>query len=132
MISEAIQPGLRGEVRLKVAAEHTAQYLGSGSVKALATPQMALLMERASVAAVDRLLPDGYRTVGTHLDVRHLAPTPVGLEVKATAELTMVDGRGLTFLVQAHDEVELVGEGTHQRFIIYVQHFSERVTRKAG
>lgn len=132
MSFDAIQPGLKGQVRLVVGEEHTAQHLGSGAVKVLATPQMVLLMERAGVAAVDPLLPPGYRTVGAHLDVRHLAPTPIGFEVEATAELIEVDGRRLTFRVQAHDGVELVGEGTHQRVIINVEKFSERVAQKAG
>jgi fluoroacetyl-CoA thioesterase len=133
---EAIQPGLRGEVRLVVAEEHTALHLGSGGVKVLATPQMVLLVEWAGVAAIDHLLPPGYRTVGAHLDVRHLAPTPVGFEVLATAELLKVDGRRLTFRVavyeQPFDEDHLVGEGTHQRAIIDVQRFSERVAEKAA
>jgi predicted thioesterase len=129
---EAIQPGLKGELKLVVAEEHTAQHLGSGAVRVLATPQMVLLMERASVAAVDRLLPGGYRTVGGQLDIRHLAPTPVGFEVTATAELVEVKGRRLTFHVRVHDEVELVGEGTHQRFIIDMQRFREQVAQKAG
>jgi predicted thioesterase len=136
----AIQPGLRGEVKLMVAAEHTAQHLGSGAVQVLATPQMVLLMERASVAAVDHLLPEGYRTVGAHLDVRHLAPTPLGFEVRAVAELIEVQGRRLTFRVQVHEGFldereamgELVGDGLHQRAIIDVQRFSERVARKRG
>lgn len=132
MIFEAIQPGLTGEVTLVVAEEHTATHIGSGGARVLATPQMVLLMERAGVAAVDHLLPEGHRTVGAHLDVRHLAPTPVGFEVKASAELLEVDGRRLTFRVQAHDGVELVGEGTHQRFIIDVQRFGERVAQKVG
>ena len=135
---EAIQPGLSGKVELVVAEEHTAQHLGSGAVKVLATPQMVLLMERAGVAAVDHLLPEGYRTVGAHLDVRHLAPTPVGFEVRATAELIQVQGRRLTFCVQVHEgpfdgaqsDCELVGDGTHQRAIINVQRFSERVAQK--
>jgi len=131
MTFEAVQPGLRGEVRLVVAEEHTAQHLGSGAVKVLATPQMVLLIERAGVAAIDHLLPEGYRTVGAHLDVRHLAPTPIGFEVKATAELIEVQGRRLTFRVEVHDEVEIVGEGTHERAIINVQRFSERVAQKA-
>ena len=139
MTFEAIQPGLAGVVRLVVAEEHTAKHIGSGGVKVLATPQMVLLMERAGVAAVDHLLPEGYRTVGVRLDVRHLAPTPVGFEVVATAELVSVEGRRLTFHVQAHDrpfgdaqgEVELVGEGTHERAIIQVQTFGERVDQKA-
>lgn len=130
MSSDALQPGLTGQVTLVVADEHTARHLGSGSVKVLATPQMILLMERASVAAVDHLLPEGYRTVGVHLDVRHLAPTPVGFEVCASSELIEVDGRRLTFRVQVHDGVEVVGEGTHHRAIISVQKFGERVAQK--
>jgi fluoroacetyl-CoA thioesterase len=136
MTPDALQPGLRGESSLVVGNEHTAQHLGSGSVKVLATPQMVLLMERAGVAAVDHLLPDGYRTVGTHLDVHHLAPTPIGLEVRATAELLAVDGRRLTFRVEVHETgaggEQLAGEGTHQRVIIDVQRFSDRVAQKAA
>ena len=132
MSFEAIQPGLKGEIRLVVAEEHTAQHLGSGGVSVLATPQMILLIERAGVAAVDPLLPEGYRTVGAHLDVRHLAPTPVGFEVVATAELVEREGRQLTFRVQVHDGLEVVGTGTHERFIINVERFAERVTHKAG
>jgi fluoroacetyl-CoA thioesterase len=136
---DLIQPGLRGEVSLVVGEEHTAQHLGSGSVKVLATPQMVLLMERAGVEAVDHLLPEGYRTVGAHLDVRHLAPTPIGFEVTATAELIEVEGRRLTFRVQVHEAAsdrepsrgQLVGEGTHQRAIINVEHFRDRVAQKA-
>ncbi len=133
---EAIQPGLRGEVSLIVASEHTAQHLGSGGVEVLATPQMVLLMERASVAAVDHLLPEGYRTVGAHLDIRHLAPTPVGFEVMATADLLEVEDRQLTMRVEVREvdgaEDLLVGEGTHQRFIVNVQRFGERVSQKAS
>ena len=132
MSFDAIQPGLKGQVRLVVAEEHTARHLGSGAVQVLATPQMVLLMERAGVAAVDPLLPPGYRTVGAHLDVRHLAPTPIGFEVEANAELIEVDGRRLTFRVWVHDGVETVGEGTHQRVIINVEKFSERVAQKVG
>lgn len=136
---EAVQPGLKGEVRLVVAKEHTAQHLGSGGVEVLATPQMVLLMERAGVAAVDHLLPEGYRTVGAHLDVRHLEPTPIGFEVRASAELLEVQGRRLVFRVQVSegpfDETGtggvLVGDGTHQRAIIDVKRFSERVAQKA-
>lgn len=135
MSFDGIEPGLCGEVRLAVADEHTAQHLGSGAVKVLATPQMVLLMERAGVAAVDHLLPDGYRTVGAHLDIRHLAPTPAGFEVRATARLIEIDGRRLTFRVEVHEEPfgedQLVGEGVHQRAIIDVNRFGERVARKA-
>ncbi|MFN2242048.1 MAG: thioesterase family protein [Anaerolineae bacterium] len=136
MSFDGIQPGLGGEVRLVVAEEHTAQHLGSGAVKVLATPQMVLLMERAGVAAVDHLLPEGHRTVGAHLNIRHLAPTPVGFEVQATARLIEIDGRHLTFRVEVREEPfaeeQLVGEGIHQRAIIDVSRFGERVARKVA
>jgi predicted thioesterase len=139
----AIQPGLRGEAQITVAENHTAQHLGSGAVMVLATPQMVLLMERAGVAAVDHLLPEGYHSVGTHLDVQHLAPTPIGFQVRASAELVEVDGRRLTFRVEVREilevptdddssEGDLVGEGTHQRVIVSVQRFGERVAAKSG
>jgi fluoroacetyl-CoA thioesterase len=138
MTFEAIQPGLRGEVRLIVAEEHTAKHLGSGAVQVLATPQMVLLMERAAVQAVDPVLPEGYRTVGSQLNIRHLAPTPLGFEVRATAELIEVEDRRLVFRVEvreepfdeAHGGGEVVGDGTHQRAIIHIQRFSQRVAQK--
>jgi len=130
MTFDALKPGLTGEVSLVVADEHTARHLGSGGVRVLATPQMILLMERASVAAIDHLLPEGYRTVGTGIDMRHLAPTPVGFEVKATSDLVEIDGRRLTCRVQVHDGVGLVGEGIHRRAIIEVSQFAERVAQK--
>jgi fluoroacetyl-CoA thioesterase len=132
MTFDAVQPGLKGQLSLTVGEEHTAKHLGSGSASVLATPQMVLLMERASVSAVDPLLPDGYRTVGVALDVRHLAPTPMGFDVCATSELIEVDDRRLVFRVWAHDGVDLVGEGTHRRAIISVQQFGERVVKKAA
>jgi fluoroacetyl-CoA thioesterase len=136
----AIQSGLTGEVRLIVTEEHTAQHLGSGAVQVLATPHMVLLIERAAVAAVDHVLPGGYHTVGTHLDVRHLAPTPIGFEVRAVAELAAVEDRHLTFRVQVHEGPfdkpgaagQLVGEGTHRRAIVNLVQFAERVARKTN
>lgn len=134
MTFDAIQPGLTGGVEILVAEEHTAQHLGSGSVQVLATPQMVLLMERASVAAVDPLLPEGSCTVGAHLDIRHLEPTPIGLEVRAMAELVDVDGRRLTLRLQVFEEPfgedHLVGDGIHERVIVNRQGFGERAARK--
>jgi predicted thioesterase len=100
---------------------------------------MVLLVERAGVATVDHLLPEGYRTVGVRLDVRHLAPTPIGFEATATVELIEVDRRRLVFRAQVVDrpfggtqgEAELVGEGIHERAIVNVQRFAERVAEKA-
>jgi len=102
----------------------------------LATPQMVLLMEQASVAAVDHLLSDGYCTVGAQLDVRHLGPTPEGFEVRAIAELIEVDGRRLAFRVQLFEapfgEDHLVGDGTHQRAIVNLQRFDDSVAQKVA
>ena len=130
----AIQPGLRGQIELLVAEEHTAQHLGSGAVRVLATPQMALLMEQASVAAVDHLLPEGSCTVGVRLELRHLGPTPVGLAVRALAELIEVDGHRLSFhlrvLEEPFGEEQLVGEGSHQRVVVSMQRFADRAAGK--
>jgi len=90
------------------------------------------LMEKAAVAAIDHLLPDGYCTVGVEVNVRHLAATPVGMRVHAQAELTAIEGRKLTFRVEADDEVEKIGEGEHKRVIIDVGRFEERVEAKRG
>lgn len=127
---EGIVPGLASECRLLVKEENTAVHLGSGNVSALATPEMIRSMEKASVAAVDPLLPEGYKTVGILVNVRHLAATPMGMEVRVRAELIEVDGRRLVFRVEAHDEVEKVGEGEHHRMIINAAKFAEKVNKK--
>ena len=125
-----IVPGLVGEVETVVGEEDTARHLGSGNVNVFATPVMIRLMERAGVAAVDHLLPEGGATVGVHVDVKHLAATPLGLTVRARAELLEVEGRKLTFEVEAFDDQEKVGEGTHRRVIIDLEKFKERVEKK--
>jgi fluoroacetyl-CoA thioesterase len=127
---DKITPGLTGELRIKVTPINTAAHLGSGGIEVFATPSMVRLMERAAVAAVDHLLPAGYQTVGVHLDVAHLAATPMGMEVTARAELVSVEGRKLTFRVEARDTVELIGQGTHQRMIINAARFKEKVEAK--
>lgn len=127
---DKLTPGLVGESRVTVTETNTAKHLGSGSVEVFATPAMVRLMELAGVAAVDHLLPEGQRTVGVHLDVKHLAATPPGMTVTACAELMAIDGRRLTFRVEAHDEVEKIGEGTHERYIIDVEKFTERLAKK--
>ena len=122
--------GLSGESQTVVAKANTAKHLGSGGVEVFATPEMVRLMERAGVAAVDHLLPEGQRTVGVALDVKHLAATPLGMTVTARAELVTVEGRRLTFRVEAFDDVEQVGEGTHQRYIVDVARFQGRIEKK--
>jgi fluoroacetyl-CoA thioesterase len=128
----AIRPGLTGTASLIVAPEHTAPRIGSGRIAVLATPVMINLIEAAALAAVEHLLPAGHQSLGIHLDVRHFAATPVGLRVTATAEVVGVEGRTITFRVEARDEREVIGDGTHERVVVNVARFDERVQRKAG
>jgi fluoroacetyl-CoA thioesterase len=127
----ALRPGLIGTAQLIVAPEHTAPHVGSGRIAVLATPVMINLMEAAALAAMEHLLPAGHQSLGIHLDVSHVAATPVGLKVSATAELTGVEGRTIAFKVEARDEREAIGGGTHRRVVVNVARFDERVQRKA-
>ena len=125
-----LQPGLTGTATLIVAPEHTAPRIGSGRIAVLATPVLINLFEAAALAAVERLLPEGHQSLGTHLDVRHIAATPVGMRVIAKAELVTAKGRELSFHFVAHDERELIGDGTHDRVVVNVARFDARVQRK--
>jgi predicted thioesterase len=125
-----IEPGLQGTAELMVGDEHTAPRIGSGKVRVLATPVMINLIEAAALAAVEHLLPAGYQSLGTHLDVRHIAATPVGMRIRAVAEVLSHQGRTLRFRVEARDERELIGDGTHERVIVNVAKFDQRVQRK--
>ncbi len=125
-----IRPGLSGTAELVVGPEHTAPRVGSGRVAVLATPVMINLIEEAALAAVEHLLAAGHQSLGIHLDVRHFAATPVGLRVTASAEVTGVEGRTITFRVAARDEREPIGDGTHQRVVVNVERFDARVQRK--
>jgi fluoroacetyl-CoA thioesterase len=128
---EALRPGLYARIAETVQPANTARQVGSGSVDSLATPEMIRLMEMAAVAAVGPHLPPGTTSVGTHVDARHLAATPVGMTVTVRAELTGVEGRRLTFHVTAHDDVGLVGEGIHTRVVVDVTQFEGRLAAKA-
>ncbi len=125
-----IKPGLAGEADETVTAARTASYWGSGLVDAYGTPAMIALMENAAVAALQKWLPPGQSSVGTEVCVKHLAATPVGMRVRARATVTAVDGRKISFQVEAYDEREKIGEGTHTRFIIDQPRFNERLQQK--
>jgi predicted thioesterase len=125
-----LRPGLAGSAELKVAVEHTAPSIGSGLVPVLATPVMINVIEAAALAAVEHLLPAGHQSLGIHLDVRHFAATPIGMRVRATAELVGIDGRTLTFRVEARDDKEPIGDGSHQRVVVNVARFDARVQKK--
>jgi fluoroacetyl-CoA thioesterase len=128
----AIAPGLMGEASLIVGEAHTAKHLGSGGVEVLATPVMIALMEDAARSSVDSHLDQGQLSVGVNLNVSHLAATPVGMRVTARSELVAVDGRKLNFKVEAYDEREKIGEGTHVRAIINLERFMARLDAKAN
>src|ERR1043165_1596625 len=127
-----VKPGLRGEAGLLVSEEHTAPRVGSGAIHVLATPVMINLIEAAALAAVERLLPPGHQSLGTVLNVRHIAATPVGMGVTAPATVRKVEGRTIYFTGEARDERELIGDGTHERVVVNVEKFDQRVKRKLG
>ena len=126
-----ITAGLIGEVEIVVEPQDTADAYGNKGVHVLATPRLVSLIEGAAIRAVEAHLDPGAGTVGTRLDVKHLAATPVGMRVRARAVLREVDGRRLLYDVEAHDEVEKVAEGTHERFQVSQARFLERITQKS-
>jgi fluoroacetyl-CoA thioesterase len=127
---DVIKAGMRGRAELVVGEEHTAPRVGSGRVRVLATPVMINLFEAAALDAVERLLPQGHQSLGTVLNVRHIAATPVGMRVTAVAEVTGVEGRTVRFRLEARDEKDLIGDGTHERVVVNVAKFDLRVQRK--
>ena len=122
--------GLKGSVELVVGEQHTAPRIGSGRIRVLATPVMINLIEAAALAAVEQSLPENHQSLGTHLDISHTAATPVGMRVRATAEVLRVEGRTIYFRVRAEDEREVIGEGTHERVVVNVERFDQRVQAK--
>jgi len=129
-LASALKPGLTGRAELAVGEEHTAPRVGSGRVHVLATPVMINLFEAAALAAIEHLLPPGFQSLGTRLDVRHVAATPVGMKVVVSVEVLKIEGRTVLFSLQAHDEKELIGDGTHERVVVNVEKFDQRVARK--
>src|SRR6202789_3517292 len=125
-----VTPGLTGTHQIRVGPEHTAPFVGSGRIAVLATPVMINIIEAASLAAIEHLLPAGHQSLGIRLDVSHTAATPIGVRVTATAEVLSLEGRTVTFRVEARDECEPIGGGSHQRVVVSVARFDERVQRK--
>lgn len=127
-----IKVGMKAEIELVVEQQHTAMAFGSGGVKVFATPMMIGLMEKAALKAVDEHLGEGFATVGTIVHAKHLAATPVGMKVKAVAVLKNIEGKKLSFDIEAYDEREKIGEGTHERYIIELAKFLKRTEEKAS
>ena len=130
-MADEIKVGLVGEASTMVDGTNLASSYAHGAVDLYASPAMVGLMEHAAINAIEHLLPEGSVSVGTHLDVRHLAATPPGLEVRARAELVEVEGRRLAFRVEAFDPVEKIGEGTHERFVVELSRLLGRAKGKA-
>jgi predicted thioesterase len=128
--TSAIKAGATGIAELIVGEEHTAPRVGSGKIRVLATPVMINLIEAAALKAAEHLLPDGHQSLGTLLNVKHVAATPVGMKIKAIATVTKVEGRNIFFDVAAEDEKEEIGGGTHERVVVNVERFDRRVQRK--
>ena len=125
-----IKVGMKGEVSTLVEKEDTAQQVGSGSLLVYATPCMVALMEGAACEAVGNALDESETTVGIELNIRHTSATPVGLEVRAEAEVTEVDGKIITFTLRAFDEAGEIGSGTHKRAVINAQRFLDKTYAK--
>lgn len=129
-MEQQLQPPMQAEAAETVEARNTAEAVGSGSLPVYATPAMVALMEKASCAAIAAALAPGQTSVGVSLDVRHAAATPIGKQVRAVAALTAVEGRKLTFQVEAYDESGKIGEGTHVRFLVEAERFLQKARQR--
>lgn len=125
-----VKIGLQNVVSEEVTPEKTAQAMGSGSLPVYATPAMTCLMEKAATEALEPLMPEGWTTVGISLHVAHKAATPVGLTVRAEAEVTAVEGRKVIFTVRAFDDAEEIGVGSHERFAVQKEKFLSKAQAK--
>ena len=124
--------GSKGTQTIKVTEENTAAAMGSGTLAVFATPAMIALMEKTAYLSVQDALDEGMGSVGTYLNVKHLAATPVGMQVTCESELVEIDSRRLVFTVKAYDETGLIGEGTHERFIVLNEKFLAKTNAKKG
>ena len=129
-ISGMVELGIRGRQETTVTEANIATNVGSGKVQVFSTPMMIALMEKAAVLSIEPFLEKGQSSVGTHISVSHCAATPMGMHVWAETEVTEIDRRKVTFTVKAYDERGLIGEGTHERFIIDVEKFQSKAENK--
>lgn len=125
-----MQLGKKNQIKTVVKLTDTASYFGSGELEVLATPRMIALMEECAYKCISDDLEKGATTVGTLINVKHLSATPVGMEVTIEAEITENEGRRVCFLVKAYDECGLIGEGIHERFIVYSEKFTQKTYAK--
>ncbi|MBW1975773.1 MAG: thioesterase family protein [Deltaproteobacteria bacterium] len=131
MPRNTLQAGIKHELSLTTGPEHSARRFFENLPDVFATPFLSGLMEQTCAELVQKHLEPGEQSVGTAMDLKHLAPTPLGMKVTVKAQLTKVSGRQLIFHLEAYDEVEKIGEATHYRFIINAEKFNQRVAEKA-
>lgn len=125
-----LEVGLKGVQTLTVTPEVSAKVMGSGALDVFATPAMIMLMEKTAWSSVQPELEEGCGTVGTRLEIDHLAASPIGMEIRCESVLTAVEGRKLTFKVECYDSKGLVGQGSHERFIVQNEKFQARANSK--
>ncbi len=125
-----VEVGLVGKSETVVTEYNTAKAVGSGSLDVFATPMMVALMENAAIKAIN--LPEDQTSVGTYLDVKHVAATPIGMRVRAEAKVVEVEGRKITYLIEAFDDKEKIGDGKHERFIVNADKFMTKINSKLG
>lgn len=125
-----LKTGIKGHQELVVTQELTAKNMGSGVMDVFATPAMLALMEKTAFTSVAEHLNEGCGSVGTKVDIEHVASSPVGMKITCDSELIEVEGRKLVFKVEAYDEKGLIGKGTHERFIVENKKFQEKTDNK--
>lgn len=125
-----LEAGIKGEQKVEVVYENTATAVGSGVLEVFATPCMIALMEKTACDSVIPYLDEGDGSVGTELNIKHVSATPIGMTVRCESELVEVDGRRLVFDVKAYDEIGLIGEGRHERFIVNNEKFQNKTNKK--
>lgn len=130
-MSSPFQPGMTHEIKVKTRPEDSAQKFYPHLPDVFATPMLAGLMERTSAELINMHLQPGEQSVGISMDLKHTAATPLGMDVRVKTEITSVEGRKLTFRLEAYDDVEKIGEASHERFIIQADKFNSRVAEKA-
>lgn len=129
-VKEMLETGMTGQGETIVTMDNTAKAMGSGDLQVFATPAMIALMEQTAYQSVAEELEEGMTTVGTYVSVKHMAPTPVGMKVTCRTELMKADGKALTFHVEAFDDNGLIGDGTHERYIVGKEKFQKKADSK--
>lgn len=125
-----IEIGAEYKLEIKVEPSHTAKAVGSGELEVLATPKMCALMEECAYKCIAPHLDEGASSVGTMLNISHVSATPVGMTVTVLATVTGAEGRKISFDLKAYDEAGLIGEGTHERFIVFSEKFVSKTYAK--